>query len=130
MYPDDLKYTKEHEWARLEGKAVRVGITHYAQDALGDIVYVDLPAPGTQVAAGQALGEVESTKSVSDIYSPITGSIGERNARLEESPEIVNQDPYGEGWMVLIEPSNAAELDGLLSAADYQAFVEAQVASS
>ena len=126
MYPEDLKYTKEHEWARLDGKLVRVGITHYAQDALGDIVYVDLPSPGTQVSAGQAFGEVESTKSVSDIYSPITGSITERNARLEESPDLVNQDPYGEGWMVLIEPTNVAELDGLLSAADYKASVEAE----
>jgi glycine cleavage system H protein len=130
MYPEDLKYTKEHEWARVEGMSVRVGITHYAQDALGDIVYVDLPSAGTQVSAGQALGEVESTKSVSDIYSPITGSISERNARLEDAPDLVNQDPYGEGWMVLIEPSNIAEVEGLLSAADYQAFVEAEGAKS
>ena len=130
MYPDDLKYTKEHEWARLEGNVVRVGITHYAQDALGDIVYIDLPGPGTQVAAGQAMGEVESTKSVSDIYSPVTGSISERNAELEDAPELVNQEPYGTGWMVLIEPSNPSELDGLLSAADYQAFIEAEAAES
>lgn len=130
MYPEDLKYTKEHEWARVEGNTVRVGITHYAQDALGDIVYVDLPSAGTQVSAGQALGEVESTKSVSDIYSPVTGSISERNARLEDAPDLVNQDPYGEGWMVLIEPSNIAEVEGLLSAADYQAFVEAEGAKS
>jgi glycine cleavage system H protein len=128
MYPEDLKYTKEHEWARLEGGKVRVGITHYAQDALGDIVYVDLPGPGTQVASGQAFGEVESTKSVSDIYSPVTGSIVERNGALEDAPELVNQDPYGEGWMVVIEPSNAGELDGLLSAKDYQAFIEAEAA--
>jgi len=130
MYPEELKYTKEHEWARLEGNVIRVGITHYAQDALGDIVYVDLPSPGTQVAAGQAFGEVESTKSVSDIYSPVSGSITERNARLEDAPDLVNQEPYGEGWMVLIEPTNAAELDGLLSAADYKAFIEAEAASS
>ncbi|MFY9586540.1 MAG: glycine cleavage system protein GcvH [Actinomycetota bacterium] len=130
MYPDDLKYTKEHEWARLEGNVVRVGITHYAQDALGDIVYIDLPGPGTQVAAGQAMGEVESTKSVSDIYSPVTGSISERNAELEDAPELVNQEPYGTGWMVLIEPSNPSELDGLLSAADYQAFIEAEASQS
>jgi glycine cleavage system H protein len=130
MYPEDLKYTKEHEWARKEEGLVRVGITHYAQDALGDIVYVDLPAPGTQVAAGQPFGEVESTKSVSDIYSPVSGSIAERNARLEESPELVNQDPYGEGWMVVIEASNPAELDGLLSPHDYQAFLEAEAANS
>jgi glycine cleavage system H protein len=130
MYPEDLKYTKEHEWARREGDLIRVGITHYAQDALGDIVYVDLPAPGTQVAAGQVFGEVESTKSVSDIYSPVTGSISERNARLEESPDLVNQDPYGDGWMVMIEPTNVAELDGLLSAADYQASLEAEASNS
>ena len=130
MYPEDLKYTKEHEWARFEGNVIRVGITHYAQDALGDIVYVDLPGPGTQVSSGQAFGEVESTKSVSDIYSPVTGSITERNSRLEESPETVNQDPYGEGWMVLIEPANPSELDGLLSAADYQAFIETEGSGS
>ena len=130
MYPDDLKYTKEHEWARLEGNVVRVGITQYAQVALGDIVYIDLPGPGTQVAAGQAMGEVESTKSVSDIYSPVTGSITERNAELEDTPELVNQEPYGSGWMVLIEPANPSELDGLLSAADYQAFIEAEAAKS
>ena len=130
MYPEDLEYTKEHEWARLEGGVVRVGITHYAQDSLGDIVYVDLPGPGTQVSAGQAFGEVESTKSVSDIYSPVSGSISERNARLEESPEIANQDPYGEGWMVTIEPTNVSELDGLLSAADYQAFIAAEAADA
>jgi len=130
MYPEDLKYTKEHEWARLEGGVVRVGITHYAQDSLGDIVYVDLPGPGTQVSAGQAFGEVESTKSVSDIYSPVTGSISERNARLEESPEIANMDPYGEGWMVVIEPANVSELDGLLSSADYQAFIAAEGADA
>ena len=130
MYPEDLKYTKEHEWARLEGGVVRVGITHYAQDSLGDIVYVDLPGPGTQVSAGQAFGEGESTKSVSDIYSPVSGSISERNARLEESPEIANQDPYGEGWMVTIEPTNVSELDGLLSAADYQAFIAAEAADA
>jgi glycine cleavage system H protein len=130
MYPEELKYTKEHEWAKLEGNVIRVGITHYAQDALGDIVYVDLPSPGTQVAAGQAFGEVESTKSVSDIYSPVSGSITERNARLEEAPDLVNQEPYGEGWMVLIEPTNASELDGLLSATDYKAFIEAEAAKS
>jgi len=130
MYPEDLKYTKEHEWARLEGSAVRVGITHYAQDALGDIVYVDLPSPGTEVAAGQPFGEVESTKSVSDIYSPVSGSISERNARLEEAPDLVNQDPYGEGWMVLIEPGNAGELDGLLDAKQYQEFIASEQASS
>jgi glycine cleavage system H protein len=130
MYPEDLRYTKEHEWARQESNVVRVGITHYAQDALGDIVYVDLPSPGTEVSAGQPFGEVESTKSVSDIYSPLTGTITERNARLEESPDLVNQDPYGDGWMVLIEATNSSELDGLLTAAQYQEFIAAEQASS
>jgi glycine cleavage system H protein len=126
MYPEELKYTKEHEWARRENGGLRVGITHFAQDALGDIVYVDLPSPGTQVSAGQPFGEVESTKSVSDIYSPVTGSITERNARLEESPEIVNQDPYGDGWMVLIEPSNPSEVEALLTSAQYQELIAAE----
>lgn len=126
MYPQDLKYTKEHEWGRVEGEVVRVGITHYAQDALGDIVYVDLPDPGTKVSAGQPFGEVESTKSVSDIYSPVSGLIAERNPALDDSPELVNQDPYGQGWMVTIEPTDLAELDGLLTAAQYQAFLETE----
>ena len=130
MYPEGLSYTKEHEWAKKENGSIRVGITHYAQDALGDIVYVDLPSPGTEVAAGQPFGEVESTKSVSDIYAPVTGTITERNARLEESPDLVNQDPYGEGWMVLIESKNPGELDGLLSAAQYQEFIASEQASS
>ena len=94
MYPDDLKYTKEHEWARVDGDAVVVGITYFAQDALGDIVYVDLPGPGTDVRALQPFGEVESTKSVSDIYSPVSGTIVERNPQLEDSPEVVNLDPF------------------------------------
>ena len=130
MYPEGLSYTKEHEWAKRENGVVRVGITHYAQDALGDIVYVDLPSPGTEIAAGQPFGEVESTKSVSDIYAPVSGTIIERNARLEESPDLVNQDPYGEGWMVLIEAKTPAELDGLLSATQYQEFIASEQASS
>ena len=130
MYPEDLRYTKEHEWARKEDGIVRVGITHYAQDALGDIVYVDLPSPGTEVSAGQPFGEVESTKSVSDIYSPLTGTINERNARLEESPDLVNHDCYGDGWMVTIESTNTSELDGLLTATQYQEFIASEQASS
>lgn len=126
MYPEDLKYTKEHEWARRDGGTVRVGITDYAQDALGDIVYVDLPAPGTAVKAMQPMGEVESTKSVSDLYAPVSGTISERNSALEETPELVNQSPYGDGWLASIEMSDPAELDGLLSASDYQAFLEAE----
>jgi glycine cleavage system H protein len=126
MYPEDLRYTKEHEWARLEGDSVRVGITHFAQDSLGDIVYVDIPGPGTAVSANQPFGEVESTKSVSDLFSPVTGEIAERNGALEEAPELVNQDPYGEGWMVVIKPANTADYEQLLSAADYKALVEAE----
>ena len=124
MYPDDLKYTKEHEWAKAESGSVRVGITHFAQDALGDIVYVDLPSAGTSVTAGQPFGEVESTKSVSDVYSPVTGTITERNAALEEQPELVNQDPYGEGWMVMIELTSPSEFDSLMGADEYRHLIE------
>lgn len=126
MYPDHLKYTKEHEWALKDGDNVRVGITHFAQDSLGDIVYVDLPSPGTSVTANQPFGEVESTKSVSDLYSPVSGTILERNGALEDAPELVNQDPYDKGWMVLIEPSDPAEFDGLMSAEAYKAQIEAE----
>lgn len=126
MYPDDLRYTKEHEWARREADLIRVGITHFAQDSLGDIVYVDLPGPGTAVTADQPFGEVESTKSVSDLYAPITGTIIERNASLEDTPELVNQDPYDRGWLVVIQPADAADHEGLLSPSDYKGLVEAQ----
>ena len=108
MYPDDLKYTNEHEWARAEGDRATIGITHYAQDALGDIVYVDIPPVGTAVTSGSTFGEVESTKSVSDIYSPVTGTI-----------ELINTDPYGQGWLVVIELADAAEVDQLMDAAAY-----------
>jgi glycine cleavage system H protein len=123
MYPDDLKYTSEHEWARAEGDRARVGITHYAQDALGDIVYVDLPTVGTAVTGGQTFGEVESTQSVCDIYSPVTGTIVERNDELDKHPELINTDPYGEGWLVVIELTDAGELDQLLDAAAYSDLV-------
>jgi glycine cleavage system H protein len=124
-YPGELKYTREHEWAALEeGGRVRVGITDFAQDALGDVVFVDMPAEGTEVRAGEAFGEVESTKSVSDLFSPVSGRIVERNAALEKSPELVNQDPYGEGWMIVIEMGDPAELDDLLDGSSYQQFVE------
>ena len=117
--PDDLRYTEEHEWVRADGPRITVGITDYAQDALGDVVYVDVPASGTRVEKGQPFGEVESTKSVSDLYAPVTGSIIERNESLESNPELVNSDPYGEGWMVVIEAENPADADGLLAAGDY-----------
>lgn len=120
-YPDDLRYTAEHEWVRRDGGTVRVGVTWYAQDQLGDVVYVDLPASGARVEAGQPFGEVESTKSVSDLFAPISGTITERNEALEERPELVNSDPYGDGWMVTIEPDDAATVDELLSADAYRA---------
>ena len=120
MNPSELKYTEEHEWTNADGGRVKVGITHYAQDALGDVVYVDLPATGTRVEQGQPFGEVESTKSVSDLYAPISGTIVERNEALESNPELVNSDPYGEGWMVVIETDDAGALEGLLSAEDYE----------
>ena len=123
MYPEDLKYTEEHEWARIEGDRAVVGITHYAQDALGDIVYVDIPQVGTTVTAGERFGEVESTKSVSDIYSPVSGTIAERNEQLDKSPEIINSDPYGQGWLVVVQMTDADELDQLMEADAYAEMV-------
>ena len=122
-FPQDLKYSREHEWARSENGRVRVGITDFAQDALGDVVYVDLPEAGTQVTGGQAFGEVESTKSVSDVFAPLSGTIVERNAALEERPELVNEQPYGDGWLVAIDPSDPAELEALLDVTAYQEHV-------
>lgn len=123
MNPEELRYTQEHEWARGDGARVVVGITDYAQDALGDVVYVDLPASGTRVEKGQPFGEVESTKSVSDLYAPLTGTIVERNESLESSPELVNSDPYGQGWMVIIEADDPADIASLLSATDYEKLI-------
>lgn len=122
--PGDLRYTREHEWARLdEDGRISVGITDYAQQQLGDIVYLKLPEVGDQVTGGEPLGEVESTKSVSDIYSPVSGSVAEVNVDCRDNPEAVNQDPYGEGWMVVIEPEDPAEYDGLLSPEEYERFL-------
>jgi glycine cleavage system H protein len=123
-FPEDVRYTKEHEWARADGARVRVGITDFAQDALGDVVYVDLPETGATVQAHQPLGEVESTKSVSDVYSPVSGTIVERNPMLDDRPELVNEQPYGDGWLVVIEAADAGALDALLDAAAYRAFVD------
>lgn len=123
MYPEDLKYTSEHEWVREVGDSgdrVRIGITDYAQSALGDIVYVTLPDDGAQVRAGEPCGELESTKSVSDVYAPVSGVVLARNTDLEETPELVNADPYGAGWMFEVRPGDPAELGGLLDAAAYQ----------
>ena len=124
-FPEDLRYTKEHEWTRVEGGRVRIGITDFAQDALGDVVYVDLPEVGATVEADQPLGEVESTKSVSDVYSPISGTIVERNPLIDERPELVNEQPYGDGWLLVIEPSDAAAAGSLLDASGYRAFLDA-----
>ena len=127
MYPEDLKYTSEHEWVRTPGSAagsVRVGITDFAQDALGDIVYVSLPEVGATVAAGDAVGELESTKSVSDVYSPVAGEVVARNDALEATPEVVNSDPYGEGWLFEIVPAETSAVEGLLDAGAYVASLE------
>ena len=127
MFPDDLKYTAEHEWVRTPGEteaSVRIGITDYAQDALGDIVFVSLPEVGTEVEAGSPVGELESTKSVSDVYAPLTGKVVARNESLDGSPELVNADPYGEGWLFEIEPADGSAVDGLMDAAAYQTSVE------
>ena len=123
-FPEDVKYTEQHEWVRMNGSRATVGITDYAQDALGDVVYVDIPEVGTEVKAGEPFGEVESTKSVSDVYAPVSGTVSERNAALVEAPELVNQDPYGNGWMIVIEVSNQSETEGLLDAASYRSFTE------
>jgi glycine cleavage system H protein len=122
--PEELRYTEEHEWARIDGQRLTVGITDYAQDALGDVVYIDLPANGTRVEQGQPFGEVESTKSVSDLYAPVSGTIVERNESLESQPELVNSDPYGDGWMVVIEADGEPSTEGLLSAAEYDKLIE------
>ncbi len=127
MYPDDLKYSSEHEWVRSPGEAdgsVRIGITHYAQDALGDIVYVSLPEVGAEVAAGDTVGELESTKSVSDVYAPVSGKVVARNDALDSTPELVNSDPYGEGWLFEVAGTEADEVDALMNAADYQATLD------
>lgn len=125
MVPDDVRYTSAHEWVRTAASgSVRVGITHFAQSALGDIVYVSLPRVGDHVSAGVACGEVESTKSVSDIYAPLAGTVVARNDALDAAPEAINADPYGEGWMFDLEPDDSAEVDGLLTGAEYRALVE------
>jgi glycine cleavage system H protein len=122
--PDDLRYSKDHEWARLEGDQVRVGITDYAQDALGDVVYIELPEVGATVKLDESFSEVESTKSVSDVYAPLSGTIAEINTDLADSPERINEDPYGEGWICLIEPEDPSAYDSLMDAAAYRDLTE------
>ena len=121
--PEELRYSSDHEWVRVEGELVRVGITDYAQNALGDVVFVDLPEVGAEVAAGDGFGEVESTKSVSEIYAPLAGTVVEVNAELDASPDRVNTQPYGDGWIAVIRPSDLSEVDGLLDAAAYTALI-------
>jgi glycine cleavage system H protein len=125
-FPEQLRYTKEHEWVAADGARGRVGITDFAQDALGDVVFVQLPDVGANVSAMSSIAEVESTKSVSDIYAPVSGTVVEVNAALESTPEQLNQDPYGDGWIFVIEMSDAAQVDSLLDAAAYRRLVEEQ----
>jgi glycine cleavage system H protein len=122
-YPAELRYTREHEWAKIEGKRARVGITHYAQDQLGDVVFVELPKTGTKVTAHQTFGVVESVKAVSDLFAPVSGEVVEVNAELPSAPQLVNQDPYGRGWMLLVAPSSATDWDQLLTAQQYEQFL-------
>ena len=122
--PEDLRYSKDHEWARLEGDRVRVGITDYAQDALGDVVFIELPEVGSTVKLDESFSEVESTKSVSDVYAPLAGTIAEVNTDLADSPERLNEDPYGEGWICVLEPEDAAAYESLMDAAAYRALTE------
>ena len=120
--PGDRRYTKDHEWAREQDGRLVIGITHFAQDQLGDVVFVGLPEPGAEGTAGEPLGEVESTKSVSDVYSPVSGKVLEKNAEVEQTPELVNTDPYRQGWLVSIEPAGVGE--GLMTAEEYQSFIQ------
>lgn len=124
MYPEDLRYNKEHEWVRRENGRARIGISHYAQDELGDVVFVDLPQVGSTFQAGEAFAAVESVKAVSDIYAPVSGRVVEVNEELLDKPELINQEPYGAGWIAVIEMDDPSELDNLLDAAGYKQLVE------
>ena len=124
--PADLRYTKEHEWAKLEGDRVRVGITAFAQEQLGDVVFVELPKVGATITAMKPFGVVESVKAVSDLFAPLSGEVVEINAELPKKPEVVNADPYGKGWMIVIKLSNPKEWDGLMSAADYETLIASE----
>lgn len=126
MNPTDLRYHVEHEWVRVSGNQATLGISHFAQDALGDIVFVDMPKVGATVTANQQIGEVESTKTTSTIYTPISGKILSVNPELKEHPEVVNRDPYGTGWMVVVEMSDPAQVNGLMTATQYEAFLAGQ----
>ncbi|MBI5886126.1 MAG: glycine cleavage system protein GcvH [Deltaproteobacteria bacterium] len=123
-FPKDLKYTKEHEWVKLDGNVATVGITDYAQDSLGDVVYVELPQEGGTVTKNEPFGVVESVKAVSDLYSPISGSVTEVNDAIVDTPEAINEDPYGDAWMIKVDVASLDELDDLMSADEYQKFIE------
>jgi len=122
-FPEELKYTAEHEWVLVEGDLAVIGITDFAQDSLGDVVFVELPEVGTEVTTGKAFGVVESVKAVSDVYAPVSGTVEESNEELPDAPEILNTSPYGDGWMIKIRMSDPGELDGLMDAAAYQAHI-------
>jgi glycine cleavage system H protein len=123
MEPTNLRYHEEHEWIRVEGRQATLGISNFAQDALGDIVFIELPKPGAVVTAGQQIGEVESTKTTSSIYTPVSGTIVKVNPDLKDHPEVVNSDPYGKGWMAVIDLSDPKQADGLMTAAQYETFL-------
>ena len=124
-FPQNVKYTNEHEWIRLEGDVAYVGITDYAQEQLGDIVFVDIPTEGETLEAGEVFGTIEVVKTISDLFLPVAGEVVAQNTALEENPELVNKDPYGEGWLIKMKPANAADLDNLLDAEGYKAVVNA-----
>jgi glycine cleavage system H protein len=123
VYPADLKYDREHEWVRIEGDVAVIGISDFAQDQLGEVVYVDLPSASDELVAGETFGEIESVKSVSELYSPVSGEVVEVNDDLDGAPETINSDPYGAGWMVKVKMADASQLDGLMSAEEYESFV-------
>ena len=126
MIPTDLRYHRAHEWVRVNGSKATVGISHFAQDALGDIVFLEMPDVGTKVTAGQQIGEIESTKTTSNLYTPVSGLLVELNQNLKSHPEVINSDPYGKGWVAVIELSNPSEVDSLMTAAQYEAFLASE----
>jgi glycine cleavage system H protein len=123
VYPADLKYDREHEWVRVEGEIAVIGISHFAQDQLGEVVYVDLPSAGDELAAGETFGEIESVKSVSELYSPVSGEVVEVNDDLDAAPETINTDPYGAGWMIKVKMADASQLESMMAADEYESFI-------